>query len=83
MSKTQQIPNHVDVEIDARGLNCPLPILKARQALIRMSSGEILKILATDPASAEDFPTFARVTKHDLLVSDTADEIWTYYLKVR
>ncbi len=54
-------------ELDARGLTCPLPILKAKKALSDMQSGEVLKVLATDPGSVRDFQAFARQTGNDLL----------------
>jgi len=54
-------------ELDARGLTCPLPILKAKKALSDMHSGEVLKVLATDPGSVRDFQAFARQTGNDLL----------------
>ncbi|HEX5373307.1 MAG TPA: sulfurtransferase TusA family protein [Aquabacterium sp.] len=54
-------------EIDARGLTCPLPILRAKKALSDMQSGEVLKVLATDPGSVRDFQAFARQTGNDLL----------------
>ena len=54
-------------ELDARGLICPLPILKAKKALSDMHSGEILKVLATDPGSVRDFQAFARQTGNDLI----------------
>ena len=54
-------------ELDARGLVCPLPILKAKKALSDMHSGEVLKVLATDPGSVRDFQAFARQTGNDLL----------------
>ena len=54
-------------EIDARGLTCPLPILRAKKALSDMQSGEILKVVATDPGSVRDFQAFARQTGNDLV----------------
>ncbi len=54
-------------EIDARGLTCPLPILRAKKALSDMQSGEVLKVLDTDPGSVRDFQAFARQTGNDLL----------------
>ena len=48
-----------DKELDARGLNCPLPILRAKKALAEMTSGQVLRIVATDPGSQKDFPAFA------------------------
>lgn len=58
-------------ELDARGLTCPLPILKAKKALSDMQSGEALKVLATDPGSVRDFQAFARQTGNDLLEQQT------------
>ena len=54
-------------ELDARGLNCPLPILKAKKALTEMLSGEVLKVVATDPGSVRDFQAFARQTGNELV----------------
>ena len=61
-------------ELDTRGLNCPLPILKAKKALSDMHSGEVLKVLATDPGSVRDFQAFARQTGNDL-VEQQANEV--------
>jgi len=58
---------HTDKELDARGLNCPLPILKAKKALADMVSGQTLKIVATDSGSVRDFQAFAKQTGNDLL----------------
>ena len=60
-------------EIDTRGLNCPLPILKAKKALADMRSGDVLKVVSTDPGSMRDFKAFARQTGHEL-VEQTSDE---------
>ena len=67
----------VHKEVDARGLNCPLPILRAKKALSDMQSGQVLKIVATDPGSVRDFQAFARQTGNELLeqVQDGADYI--------
>jgi tRNA 2-thiouridine synthesizing protein A len=54
-------------EIDARGLNCPLPILKAKKALAELESGQVLRIVATDPGSVRDFQAFAKQTGNPLL----------------
>jgi tRNA 2-thiouridine synthesizing protein A len=54
-------------EIDTRGLNCPLPILKAKKALADMAAGEVLKVVATDPGSMRDFQAFTRQTGHELM----------------
>ncbi|WP_133605937.1 sulfurtransferase TusA family protein [Aquabacterium commune] len=60
-------------ELDARGLTCPLPILKAKKALSDMHSGEVLKVLATDPGSVRDFQAFARQTGNDLLEQQASE----------
>lgn len=58
-----------DNELDASGLNCPLPILRAKKALTSMESGKILHIIATDPGSVKDFDSFAKQTGNELLES--------------
>jgi len=72
---------HFDKELDARGLNCPLPILRAKKALSEMQGGQVLKILATDPGSVKDFQAFAKQTGHVLLEQSEADKVYTFYLK--
>jgi TusA-related sulfurtransferase len=57
----------IDKEIDTRGLNCPLPILKAKKALTDMQSGQLLKVLATDAGSMRDFQAFAKQTGNELV----------------
>ncbi len=61
--------SHFDQELDASGLNCPLPILRAKKALGTMESGKILRIIATDPGSVKDFDSFAKQTGNKLLES--------------
>ena len=73
----------VTKEIDTRGLNCPLPILKAKKALAEMQTGEILKVLATDPSSTRDFQAFARQTGNELLHQSQEDTQFTHYLRRR
>ena len=58
-----------DKELDTRGLNCPLPILKAKKALADMQSGDLLKVVSTDPGSIRDFKAFARQTGNELMES--------------
>ena len=70
-----------DIELDARGLNCPLPILRAKKALNEMRSGQTLKIVATDPGSAQDFRVFAERTGHALLGLTEAGGEYTIFLK--
>lgn len=73
----------VHKEIDTRGMNCPLPILKAKKALADMASGEVLKVVATDPGSMRDFQAFARQTGHELLEQQTVGPELIHYLKRR
>lgn len=68
-------------ELDARGLNCPLPILKAKKAINSIDSGEVLKIIATDPGSVKDFEAFAKQTGHDLMESAEAGGEFTFLIK--
>jgi tRNA 2-thiouridine synthesizing protein A len=70
-------------ELDARGLNCPLPILKAKKALTEMLSGEVLKIVATDPGSLRDFQAFARQTGNELIDQVTGEKEFVHYLRRR
>ncbi|HEY0857076.1 MAG TPA: sulfurtransferase TusA family protein [Albitalea sp.] len=70
-------------EIDTRGLNCPLPILKAKKALADMSSGQVLKVVATDPGSMRDFQAFARQTGNELLEQTTVNEEFVHFLRRR
>ena len=70
-------------ELDTRGLNCPLPILKAKKALADMQSGEVLKVLATDPGSMRDFQAFSRQTGHELVEQTSDKDEFVHFLKRR
>jgi tRNA 2-thiouridine synthesizing protein A len=70
-------------EIDTRGLNCPLPILKAKKALAEMTSGQTLKVVATDPGSVRDFQAFARQTGNELIDQQTAGDEFIHWLRRR
>ena len=70
-----------DNELDARGLNCPLPILRAKKALGEVGSGQILKILSTDPGSVKDFAAFAKQTGNELLSTAEAGGEFTFFMK--
>jgi len=72
-----------DKELDARGLNCPLPILKAKKALAEMASGQTLKIIATDGGSVRDFQAFAKQTGNDLMLQETVNGEYVTVLKRR
>ncbi len=70
-----------DRELDARGLNCPLPILRAKKALGELNSGQVLRILATDPGSVKDFVAFAKQTGNELLSSAENNKEFEFYIK--
>lgn len=72
-----------DREVDARGLNCPLPILRAKKALADLQSGQVLKVVATDPGSQRDFQAFSRQTGNELVATEAGDREWVFYLKRR
>ncbi len=74
---------HAQKELDTRGLNCPLPILKAKKALADMRSGEVLKVLATDPGSMRDFQAFARQTGNELVEQESNDNEFVHFLRRR
>lgn len=68
-------------DLDARGLNCPLPILKAKKALAEMTSGEVLRVVATDPGSVRDFQAFARQTGNQLVGQSENNKEFTFFMK--
>ena len=72
---------HFDRELDVKGLNCPLPILRTKKALFEMTSGEILHVLATDPNAVKDFQAFARQTGNQLLSNAQAEQVFEFYFK--
>ena len=73
----------ISKEIDTRGLNCPLPILKAKKALADMASGQLLKVLATDSGSLRDFQAFAKQTGNELVEPHTVGEEYIHVLRRR
>jgi tRNA 2-thiouridine synthesizing protein A len=77
----QSAGRHFDKELDARGLNCPLPILRTKKALTDMGPGQVLRILATDPGAVKDFQAFSRQTGHPLLSSETANDEFVFFLQ--
>ena len=70
-----------DQELDATGLNCPLPILRAKKALGTMTSGQVLHIIATDPGSVKDFEAFAKQTGNELMESNESGGKFTFLIK--
>ena len=74
---------HIDKELDTRGLNCPLPILKAKKALAELGSGQMLKIVATDPGSVRDFQAFAKQTGNELIEQQTVGADFVHVMRRR
>ena len=74
---------NVDKELDTRGLNCPLPILKAKKALADMTSGQLLRVVSTDAGSTRDFQAFARQTGNELVEQQSAGTDFIHVLKRR
>ena len=72
---------NVDLEVDARGLNCPLPILRAKKGINTLVSGQILKVIATDPGSVKDLEAFCKQTGNELL--DSSQQNGEYYFNIR
>jgi tRNA 2-thiouridine synthesizing protein A len=72
-----------NLEVDAIGMNCPLPILRTKKALATMQSGEVLKVKATDSGAAHDFPAFAKQTGNELLSSTTEGDVLVFFLRRR
>lgn len=70
-----------DKELDTRGLNCPLPILRTKKSLTDMTTGQVLKVLATDPGSVKDFQAFSRQTGNELLSSETQSNEFIFFMK--
>lgn len=74
---------NIDKEIDTRGLNCPLPILKAKKALAELVSGQVLKVVATDAGSLRDFQAFAKQTGNELIEQETLGNEYIHVLRRR
>lgn len=71
----------IDQFLDARGLNCPLPLLKAKQALHKLATGEILKVAATDGGSVRDFKVYTDQSDHQLLESFSEEDVFIYIIR--
>jgi TusA-related sulfurtransferase len=83
MGQTQGTDMQIDKEIDTRGLNCPLPILKAKKALADMASGQTLKVVATDSGSVRDFQAFAKQTGNELIDQTTVGAEYIHVMRRR
>jgi len=73
----------IAVELDARGMRCPLPVLRARRLLDEMRDGDILQITATDPASVRDVPAFCTMSPHTLLMAEVQDDLYIFEIQKR
>jgi tRNA 2-thiouridine synthesizing protein A len=73
----------VDAEVDARGLACPLPILRAKKALSSLASDQTLRVLATDPGSVKDFQAFSRQTGNELVEQKQIGTVWSHVIRRR
>jgi TusA-related sulfurtransferase len=74
---------HIHKELDTRGLNCPLPILKAKKALNELASGQLLRVISTDAGSVRDFQAFSRQTGNDLVEQQTQGDDFIHVLRRR
>lgn len=72
-----------DKEVDAKNLNCPLPILRCKKGLNELQANQVLKITATDPGSVKDIEAFCKQTGHKLLQTDQEENVLTFYIKKR
>lgn len=70
-----------DIELDTKGLKCPEPVMMLHRQIRKMAVGEVVKVIATDPATARDIPSFCEFLPHELLRSDVVDEEYFYWLK--
>jgi tRNA 2-thiouridine synthesizing protein A len=71
----------IDRDLDVKGLNCPLPILRTKKALAEMETGQVLRVRATDPGSVKDFAAFAKQTGNELLEQNEENRVYEFYLK--
>jgi len=74
---------HIDKELDTRGLNCPLPILKAKKALAELQSGQVLRVVSTDAGSVRDFQAFAKQTGNELLEQQNVEKDFFHVMRRR
>lgn len=72
---------NADKELDTRGLNCPMPIMKAKKAMTEINAGQVLKVVATDPGSVKDFDAFVKQTGYEMLSSSQAGADFIFFIK--
>ena len=73
----------IDRDLDVKGLNCPLPILRTKKALAEMETGQVLRVRATDPGSVKDFAAFAKQTGNELLEQNEENRVYEFDLKCK
>lgn len=73
--------DEVATTLDVKGLQCPMPLLKAKKALNDLAPGDLLRVVATDPGSVKDFEVFSRQSGHELLESEDSDGVYSYLLR--
>lgn len=71
----------VNATLDAKGLSCPMPVVKARLEIEKLEAGQVLEVVATDPGSVADFDNWTKMSGHDLLSSQEADGVYTYLIR--
>jgi TusA-related sulfurtransferase len=74
-------PIKIDQELDCKGLTCPLPVIKTKQAIDKLSVGQVLKMVATDPGSIRDIQAWSKRTGHDLLESRQEDSLYHFLIR--
>lgn len=80
-SFTERTNMDFDRDLDVKGLNCPLPILRTKKTLAEMESGQVLRVQATDPGSLKDFPAFAKQTGNELVGQKEENRVFEFFLK--
>ena len=70
-----------NAQLDAKGLSCPMPVVKARLEIDKLAPGQVLEVIATDPGSVADFENWTQMSGHDLLTSAEQDGVYTYLIK--
>ena len=71
----------VDVDVDAKGLRCPEPLMVVRNRMMDMASGQVIRVTATDPSTTWDFPNFCRFLNHELVQQDTEGDVYVYWIR--
>jgi tRNA 2-thiouridine synthesizing protein A len=81
MQQQEDVIMNFDKDLDARGLNCPLPILRAKKALNELQTGQVLRLVATDPGSVKDFQAFCKQTGNELVSHSESEKEHTFFIK--